>query len=581
MARVILRGVLTSRTGLHVGSGAGDATTDALLRRDAQGDWLIPGTALAGALRSVATRLAPRLGGTACQSLTGMQDGAAPCGCLACRLFGDIRPTHGSSGGEQAKASALWVENLRLLALPSGAGIRDMVGIDRVDGSPARAARAKYDLEVLPAGARFQLHLELESGEEALARLLAAALAEWLEGRAWIGGRAASGLGAFELENLECSELELAKTDALMAFLRGDEPGAAQTARPEWLAQHLVEARRMRTAAKADLPVARCYATFLLSVQAQGPLLVNDATQAALTGFDSAPLRDPQGRVPLLPGSGLRGVLRTRAERIARTLASLDHPDAAGFAAACPACSPLAREQDPLASCDALLRRQKARTGEEPEAHLCLGCRLFGSPRRGSRLLVEDALLEGDAPMLKPRDFVALDRFTGGASGGAKFDALALWKPRFAARIHLADPEPWELGWLALVLRDLAEGQLTLGMGRSKGFGRVVVPQLEVRVGAIEPEDFPGGACPVAQGAVESGLYQEWRWVLGAPDDAPSPDAAAWLQMANSWIAAWHEEVERWRWPGHLPARRDSYFGTAAASLYPLDPLEVTGDGDS
>ena len=51
---------LKLRTPLHVGTGAGTETADDLLRRDARGRLLIPGTALAGALRSIATRLAPR-----------------------------------------------------------------------------------------------------------------------------------------------------------------------------------------------------------------------------------------------------------------------------------------------------------------------------------------------------------------------------------------------------------------------------------------------------------------------------------------------------------------------------------------
>jgi CRISPR/Cas system CMR subunit Cmr4 (Cas7 group RAMP superfamily) len=44
----------------HVGTGQDSETTDDLLRRDARGRLLIPGTAIAGALRSLATRLAPR-----------------------------------------------------------------------------------------------------------------------------------------------------------------------------------------------------------------------------------------------------------------------------------------------------------------------------------------------------------------------------------------------------------------------------------------------------------------------------------------------------------------------------------------
>ena len=60
---------LTPRSVLHVGSGESTKTADGLLRRDVQGRLLIPGTALAGVLRVIATRLAPRLGAGLCRAL--------------------------------------------------------------------------------------------------------------------------------------------------------------------------------------------------------------------------------------------------------------------------------------------------------------------------------------------------------------------------------------------------------------------------------------------------------------------------------------------------------------------------------
>ena len=41
-----LTGELVARTALHIGSGQESGATDALCRRDAQGRYLIPGTAL-------------------------------------------------------------------------------------------------------------------------------------------------------------------------------------------------------------------------------------------------------------------------------------------------------------------------------------------------------------------------------------------------------------------------------------------------------------------------------------------------------------------------------------------------------
>src|SRR5947209_996068 len=94
-----LVGELVARTPVHVGSGEGEETTDAFFRRDARGRCLIPGTALAGALRAGATRLAPRLRANGrvrpCRALEKTSSGIGPCGCLVCELFGDLYPSEG------------------------------------------------------------------------------------------------------------------------------------------------------------------------------------------------------------------------------------------------------------------------------------------------------------------------------------------------------------------------------------------------------------------------------------------------------------------------------------------------------
>ena len=83
------------------------------------------------------------------------------------------------------------------------------------------------------------------------------------------------------------------------------------------------------------------------------------------------------------------------------------------------------------------------------------------------------------------QDFLAIDRFTGGGLHGAKFDAAPLVKARFNASLTLHDPLPWELGWLALLLRDLVDGQITIGFGAAKGYGRVQATHFNWEIGFI------------------------------------------------------------------------------------------------
>ncbi len=614
MSTLTFEGTLTARTALHIGGGRGSDVADQFIRRTASGDVFIPGSALAGALRAVATVLAPRLGGGVCKALADPDEKTAAgvpaaqppgrtlaCNCLTCRLFGSIDPQEDNRLG--GRASRLWVADAKPLAA-APTHVRDAVGIDRSTNAAARAASVKFDFEVMQKDVCFSLRLQLEEAGGAEQQLLAAVLAEWQAGRASIGGRAARGLGAFSLTGLVCCELQLDTVDKLMAFLKEDQPIADQPAawlavRDGWLGENLTEARKKVVAAPKDVPVARSWLDLTFDLTASGAFLVNAITLARQAGVDHAPLWEGGA---LLPGASLRGVLRSHAERIVRTLA-MQRPSAENLA--CPACHPTARTRKkaepllPLECCDSRLRQPDDPEEEVDPTHLCLACRLFGSARRGSRLLVEDApCVDQIPPIFKVQDFLAIDRFTGGGRDSAKFDAVALWRPSFRGRIRLDNPEAWELGWLVLTLRDLAEGRLTAGFGRAKGFGEVCAYKWHARLGYLQAED--SGVKPTLlkpQPGVDT-LFQVlhldaevvknergraiWRLV------EPKASDSAWLEQARSWVRDFLKAVSDYKEAGVLrdpggPVP-DSYFGqpgtvaqSAAASyrLSQLYPREV------
>ncbi|NOZ71027.1 MAG: hypothetical protein GXP38_03795 [Chloroflexi bacterium] len=581
-----ITGTITLRTPLHVGSGQGNDTVDDLLRRDARGRLIIPGPSLAGALRAIATRLAPRLGGGVCQALqTNPQKGRA-CGCLTCRLFGDINPQE-----TEGAASGMIIYDAVLTDDP-GTVIRDGVGIDRATGAAARKERLKFDLEVLPAGAVFHLRMELDPyfhNDKAL-QLLAASLTEWRADRGVVGGRVARGLGAFSLEEITFQDETPTDAASLVAFLKQGPDWQGSGRDKSWVTKLTKSARASLSAwpeAKKDIPVARTWLLAEFTLVADGPILINDPVRAAQGGFDHAPLLatyDKNAR-PVLPGSSLRGVLRSQAERIARTLATR-HPEGwEHFKAHCPACNPLTTNTgDPVASCNSFIKGLPAKERRKldkigAEDYLCMACRLFGSPWNGSRLRVEDAYLEpGTDPKPKVMDFLAIDRFTGGGREGAKFDAVTLWKPRFRVRLFLENPQPWELGWLALTLRDLHEGLTTVGFGRTKGFGRVQIDSPEVSFGALHKDDWLMLATSEEEKAHAlavwpqqpdfSGLYTVLSYAATQKDD--------WLKLANDWVKAFHAEIEAHPRHTGFVLQKDSYFDRKAgryqlSQLYPVE----------
>lgn len=699
MTTLVITGYLETATALHIGAGQSSSTADSLVRRTAAGEVFIPGSALGGSLRALATALAPRLTGQVCKALWSQADvkqftdqqrqaeaagrtrPLTACDCPVCHLFGAVDPQADNTEALGGRAARLWVYDARLVDMPNTTPaesttaaslhplpgpaadpvttIRDGVGIDRRTGAAARLEAVKFDLEALPAHATFTLRLEVEEPNEADERLLAAVLAEWQAGRGAVGGRVARGLGAVVLKPPSVARRDLNDPLALLSFLRGEDAPAGLATQPQWLESQVttvreginpvdrlwrrdaVSGRPVRYPPSQAVSVARSWIEIEMTLQATGPFLANDVTRSGRAGFDHAPLVEGK---PILPGASLRGILRSHAERIARTLATSQATSADEFWERCPACNPLLRPLDR----DAKEQEETARQGATPtprplptlqvcdsrpglkasvedevaEEKLCLACRLFGSTELGSRLLIEDAPLMGETVTYKVQDFLAIDRFTGGGRDTAKFDAAVLWRPRFRARLRLMNPRDWELGWLALVLRDLAEGWLTLGFGRAKGFGQVVVTSWTARIGYLTPTDFPAptyrdsdpgdaeateraedAEAPADEDTLASQatapvtpppptLWEQAPTVdqvsvyhivaLGgqAADEqdqvawrAPGVDAGGWRDQVAGWVKAFEDivsDTDRSRTDKEMgrPAV-DTYFGQPAETLYP------------
>lgn len=616
MKAKIITGKFVTRTALHVGSGRQSELNDDLLRRTAAGELFIPGSAIAGPLRAIATRLAPRLGGKVCQGLDQLTD--KPCQCMVCHLFGDINPQEQVGQKPVAVASALWVKDAMLNIKNGSPFVRDGVGIDRVSGAAARQGAVKFELELLPAGTAFQLYLELQDVsnkriQQQNERLLALLLAEWEAGRGTIGGRVARGLGAFSLQHLQWYERALDNQVALMAFLqRGgprkglpkyitllpgtqatylsevqqalDEPGQAHEAEEPLFALQDVpvpqdEPNLDRNQQLVAYAVARCWAEVEFELQFDGPMLVNDLVQARRVGFDHAPLADkPNSAEWVLPGSSLRGVLRSQAERIARTITTLAASDKQEFFSRNPAGDPnnSRRPDAPLPNSDCLLREIGVlETVRTVPTQLDLGDQLFGSTRMGSRLMVEDGKLT-NKPRVKPFDFLAIDRFTGGGRDKFKFDALALWQPVFRCRIRLDNPAAWELGWLLLAARDIHQGFVTVGFGSAKGFGTAKITEWNARLGYLDAKDLPISARVGRQHIVQATQGQRsgvWRMA----NIQNGQVGGASVQVANEWINSFQDKLQQFRRdadqgvpPQHPENGQDSYFDRVE-HLYPKE----------
>lgn len=184
---------------------------------------------------------------------------------------------------------------------------------------------------------------------------------------------------------------------------------------------------------------------------------------------------DPHALDYYVPGSSIRGWFRSHAEKIVRT-----------------------RSEDKLLCCDPFDNDEKnndatgcsKRLQKLPEKtspkyrYACMICRLFGCGDLAARINFSDGEFVKGKEMFQVRiaDGIGIDRLTGGTASvmkadgktsGVKFANQVLENGAFIFHLTLRNFEVWQLGLLAFVLRDLEQGTLKLGFGKTKGFGQI------------------------------------------------------------------------------------------------------------
>lgn len=260
-------------------------------------------------------------------------------------------------------------------------------------------------------------------------------------------------------------------------------------------------------------------AYFTLRITTTGPLLIRSG-RATISGPDMTPvLTYHNGKQEVfLPGSSLKGVFRSHSEKVVCSLQSRV------------VCYPFAgnedketdlnkRRQDYRDSCGAVFTQlakesvqYRAKIDEDTEfvyANSCPTCRLYGSTGFIGRIAIGDAYLVSKA-VTEQRDGVGIDRLTGGASHGAKFELeVVSTGVSFETDIHVRNFEIWQLGMLFIVLQDMADELIHIGSGRSRGLGQVTA-----QISEQGHNGRPGGF--VISSMRESNEQPDEVWGLGA-----------------------------------------------------------------
>ncbi len=174
------------------------------------------------------------------------------------------------------------------------------------------------------------------------------------------------------------------------------------------------------------------------------------------------------GGYPIVPGSSLKGVLRTETEKILRTILGDDG-----------VCSP-----------DNLCKGKKSKRREE-----CPVCRLFGGAELAGSVRIRDATADSQKTFI--RDGVMIERKTRKAKEGSRYDIEVVPSGTvFKGEIMIENPDLngnnyAKIGALLSTINFFNATARTLGGAVSRGFGEVLI--MPTRIREFTPGDYLNG----------------------------------------------------------------------------------------
>lgn len=435
--RIIISGKLKNLTPLHIGGMNENTLSDMPVITNGLGKHYIPATGLAGSMRSYLSKL---FSDEHVNELFG---------------FSDI-----STKSDEIRSSIL-IDDCEIEG-DNITEIRHHNSIDRTTG--VTAEHAKFDEEVIPAGREFKFNMEVkiyESLDEEISKNMISHLIEGLKnGYFYIGGHKTRGLGRIKLTNEKVYLYDFAndREQAILDF--NDYPNSANTAKheediSEWKGEPDKIFNFLRLSIKCSLE-----SQFI----SKSPGIGDE--------IDTTPVYSINAKgeyVPILPGSSLKGLLRSRADMILRTL--LDDVSS-------PTISEMKEDQ----------KYKKASDNEKYLANNRFLNRLFGTAidyrgnekdeyiRNSARLYCEDAYLYADNQIQKNESMhIKIDRISSGTTDGAlyNFETICPQNTYFDLNVFIEDPDYFSLGIIGHALKDMLTGDLRVGFGTRKGFGKL------------------------------------------------------------------------------------------------------------
>lgn len=418
--KIVIQSKLKTQSPLRIGSGANEGLTDILILKDKQGQPFIPGTSLAGVLRS---------------EIAAIYDEKA-----ADKLFGSI-------DGRDSNQSMLNISDVVLTS--KGIVVRDGVAIDELTG--VAKTGAKFDFEALERGAAGDVLLELTVRKCDEAKPLeityqhnaysvkgdcygemAATIADLLTGGISVGSLTTKGYG------------KIAGAEAVSVY---DFDFAQAKSAEQWLA-YISDEKLPQAAYTGKAEAVKAAENFYLEVGCalQGALLVrNFDVDDSKQNKEEATLSAVQlksGEDYVIPGTSWKGVLRSRAFKILLALTGND----------------LQAAQHKLQEIFGFANDVEKQSGKR------------------SKLLVDETYISTKKLSAMRQTRNRIDRFTGSTIDSVLFCEEPVWQQKrdentVTLKACLKNCSQAEAGLMLLLLKDLWLGNMNIGSGRGVGRG--------------------------------------------------------------------------------------------------------------
>lgn len=400
--KILIKGIIKCLSPVHVGSGK-SKHSDSDIQFDSTGKPLIPATSFIGILRH-------EIGKFKFAEDEWKQS------------FDNF---WGYTEKENSQQSAIFSSDLTFLAdEPAEILIRDGIRINNEKGIVQEGG--KFDFEVIERESCFQFYLELTYHEknEIFVKTTSRTIYELLKNEnIQIGAKTNSGLGKICL---------LEEQTTIYAFDFSKKKDVFN-----WLMQNFSQENVILLKELGQpLSFFNKYFSIVTKLKLKSSLIVRSYSHEPEMP-DTTQLKSKNDWV--IPGSSLKGAIRARTERIARTLE--------------------------LKNTDQIITELFGNVDDKNRAK---------TAKKG-KVIIEEINLEESNFNAELQTRIKVDRFTGGVIEGGLFDSMPIFAPSkeniITVGIKVKNYKKHEAGLLLLVLKDLCSGNLAVGGEKNVGRG--------------------------------------------------------------------------------------------------------------